>query len=229
MKNNSKTVVFTDRSTESVNIYLKEIRKYKILTQEQEYALWEEMKKGSTSARTKLINSNLRYVVSRAKQYLGNRVRLEDLIQVGNIGLTEATDKFDATLGVRLILFARWQIDAELQKVVTEHKRNAHDLTLDDVAFRDEDCETMLKDMLEADEQYNADWDIRYETALRAQKDKVKEMGLEWTIGLFEDYLVMTPQGYTLTDLARKYRITEEKVKDTIKKIGKKLEKNPDL
>ena len=146
-----------------------------------------------------------------------------------NIGLTEATDKFDATLGVRLILFARWQIDAELQKAVTEHKRNAHDLTLDDVAFRDDDCETLLKDMLEADEQYDADWDIRYKTALLAQKDKVKEMGLKWAIGLFEDYLVMTPQGYTLTDLAHKYRITEEKVKDTIKKIGKNLEKNPDL
>ena len=63
---NSKKNVFIDRSVVSVNLILKEIEKYKVLSQEDEYDLWEQMREGKSIARTQLIKSNLRFVMSRA-------------------------------------------------------------------------------------------------------------------------------------------------------------------
>ena len=103
---NSKRVIFTDRSVLSVNLLLKDIKKFPLLTADDEYDLCQRMQKGSRSAREQLINCNMRFVVSIAKKYLWSGVPFEDLITCGAIGLTLAADRFDATRGYRFLSFA---------------------------------------------------------------------------------------------------------------------------
>ena len=99
----------------SVKKYMNEIKKEDLLTADEEQALAEQIKKGSTAAINKLVTANLRFVVQVAKQYQGMGVELEDLIGYGNLGLFEAAKRFDAKRGVKFISFAVWYIRAELQ------------------------------------------------------------------------------------------------------------------
>ena len=220
---NHKSVVFTDRSVMSVDLLLKDIKKYPILSQEEEYALWEQMREGSERARNKLINSNLRYVFSRAKRYQWSGIPTGDLFQLGSIGLMEAINKFDATKGVKLILFAVHYIDGEIQKAVTAHMRYTCSVSLDDAAFADEDCTMTLGEMVSSGCQDHADWDVRYDSALKAMKAQVKEDFFEEAANLWEDYLTMKELGYTLSDVAKKHHVNVERAKVLITKINSRL------
>ena len=219
-----KSVVFIDRSVMSVNLLLKEIEKYKVLSQEEEYNLWEQMREGKSIARKQLINSNLRFVMSRALKYIWSGVPLEDMFQAGTIGLMAAIDMFDASLGVKLISFAVHYIDCEIQKIVTSHLRVSNCISLSDAAFNDEDCKLTMEDVLSSGCQDYADWDIRLDSAFQDMKAVVKRVApFEDAAKLWVDYVVMKEQGYALSDVARKYRITEEQAKEEIKAIDKSL------
>ena len=84
---NQKNVVFTDRSDNSINILFKDIRKYPLLKDDEEKELLDRLSKGNMKAREKLINSNLRLVMSMAKQYTWSGISQGDLFQFGTIGL----------------------------------------------------------------------------------------------------------------------------------------------
>ena len=100
----------TNRDNEIFNIYLKEVSHYPLLTAEEEKDLANKVKLGDKRAKDKLINSNLRFVISVAKQYQGQDVDLMDLIEVGNIGLIKAASKFDPDRGYKFISYAVWWI-----------------------------------------------------------------------------------------------------------------------
>ena len=224
---NSKKNVFIDRSVMSVNLIMKEIKKYEVLSQEEESDLCKQMKEGNSVARKQLINSNLRFVMSRAIKYMWSRVPLEDLFQVGSIGLMMAIDMFDASLGVKLISFAVHYIDCEIQKIVTSHLRVSNCISLSDAAFNDEDCKLTMEDVLSSGCQDYADWDIRLDSAFQDMKAVVKKVApCKDDAQLWEDYIAMKEQGYALSDVARKYRITEEQAKEEIKAIDKSLRKH---
>lgn len=113
----------TDQSTESVRIHLKEISKYKVLTPEEEANLAMKMVQGDIKARDELIKSNMRFVVSIAKQYQGKGIEFEDLIAVGNLGLLKATEKFDPSLGFRFLSYAGWWIrDYIINEIINNGK-----------------------------------------------------------------------------------------------------------
>ena len=90
----------------ALNIYLDEIGKGQLLSDEEEHQLSERIQKGDQRALSKLVEANLKFVVTIARQYKGRGVDMEDLVSEGNIGLMKAAAKFDASKGVRFVNYA---------------------------------------------------------------------------------------------------------------------------
>jgi RNA polymerase primary sigma factor len=111
---------------DSVKQYLKEIGMYPLLTAEQELMLAERVAHGDSQARQKLIEANLRLVVSIAKRYSNQGLPLLDLIQEGNIGLMRATQKYDYRRGFRFSTYATWWIRQAISRAIAEHARSIH-------------------------------------------------------------------------------------------------------
>lgn len=118
--------VITSREEVSIDQYFKEISRVKLLTSEEEIELAKKVKYGDLSAREQLINANLRFVVSVAKQYQNKGVLLLDLINEGNIGLIHAVETFDETKGFRFISYAVYWIRQSILAALTEYSHMIH-------------------------------------------------------------------------------------------------------
>ena len=106
----------------SEKLYLHEIRKIPLLTPEEEISLFTEYSKNhSEEIRKKIITANLRLVVAIAKRYNNSEVGLLDLVQVGNLGLMKAIDKFDVSKGYKLSTYAGWWIRQEILTEIHKH------------------------------------------------------------------------------------------------------------
>ena len=106
---------------EDVRQYLHEIRQYPRLSPQEEYALAKRCAEGDAEAIRQMVNSNLRLVVSVAKEYAGRGVPLLDLIQEGSIGLLAAAKKFDYTLDFRFSTYATKWIRQGITRCLTDH------------------------------------------------------------------------------------------------------------
>lgn len=113
----------TDRSNITIDDYLKDINKIPMLTPDEEKEIGRKAKEGDIDAKNKLITGNLRFVVSVAKQYQGQGLSLDDLINEGNIGLIRAADKFDVDKGFRFISYAVWWIRQSILQALSEQSR----------------------------------------------------------------------------------------------------------
>lgn len=122
MKQETKTPV-SSGGRSSLDLYLNEIRKYPLLSRDDELALARRARDGDAAAREKLVRSNLRFVVSIAKKYVGNGVPLEDLINDGNVGLVKAAERFDPERGFKFISYAVWWIRQSILVSVSENSR----------------------------------------------------------------------------------------------------------
>ena len=106
-----------------VKMYLKEIGKVDLLSTEQELDLAEKMAGGDENAKQKLVESNLRLVVSIAKRYVGRGMFFLDLIQEGNLGLMKAVEKFDYTKGYKFSTYATWWIRQAITRAIADQAR----------------------------------------------------------------------------------------------------------
>ena len=113
----------TDRSDTALNSYLKDINKIPLLTREEEQKIAIKAHNGDLKAKEKLVTSNLRFVVSCAKQYQGQGIDLIDLISEGNAALWECVDKYDPTKGFKFISYAVWWIRQAIMHILNEHSR----------------------------------------------------------------------------------------------------------
>ena len=104
------TKSITNRESQSLDKYLQEISKETLITAEEEVLLAQRIKEGDQVALEKLIKSNLRFVISVAKQYQNQGLTLPDLINEGNLGLIKAAQRFDETRGFKFISYAVWWI-----------------------------------------------------------------------------------------------------------------------
>jgi len=109
--------------TDPVRMYLKEIGRIPLLKAEEEVDLAQRIEKGEKRAREKLIQSNLRLVVSIAKRYLGRGMSFLDLIQEGNIGLMRAVEKFDWKRGYKFSTYATWWIRQAITRAIADQAR----------------------------------------------------------------------------------------------------------
>ena len=118
------TKSITPRSEESLDKYLIEISRMPLISPEQEVELAQLIKKGGKrgeEAKEELVSSNLRFVVSVAKQYQHQGVPLIDLINEGNLGLITAADKFDETRGFKFISYAIWWIRQSILQAIADY------------------------------------------------------------------------------------------------------------
>ena len=108
---------------DSLGRFLAEISRYPLLTREQEVELMRRIERGDGEARERLVNSNLRLVVSIAKRYQGHEVPLLDLIQDGILGLIRAVEKFDWRRGYKFSTYATWWIKQAVQRGLDNRSR----------------------------------------------------------------------------------------------------------
>ena len=113
----------TNRDTPSLDKYLTEIGKVKLITAAQEVELAQRIKRGDDLALEELTKANLRFVVSVAKQYQGQGLTLPDLISEGNLGLIKAATRFDETRGFKFISYAVWWIRQQILQSLAEQAR----------------------------------------------------------------------------------------------------------
>lgn len=113
----------TNRTGLTLDKYLVDIGHIELLSLDEEVELAQRIKKGDQKALNKLINANLRFVVSVAKQYQNQGLPLPDLIDEGNIGLIKAAQKFDETRGFKFISYAVWWIRQSILQALAEQSR----------------------------------------------------------------------------------------------------------
>lgn len=113
----------TNRETASLDRYLQEIGREELLTVDEEVELAQRIKQGDEDAFNRLTRSNLRFVVSVAKQYQNQGLSLPDLINEGNIGLIKAARMFDETRGFKFISYAVWWIRQSILQALAEQSR----------------------------------------------------------------------------------------------------------
>lgn len=107
----------------SIEKYLNEVSKYDVLTPEEELRLFRRYKDGDEIAFQRIIRSNLRFVISVAKQYQHTGLSLDDLINEGNIGLIKAAQRFDETRGFKFISYAVWWIRQSILQAIGEKSK----------------------------------------------------------------------------------------------------------
>lgn len=112
------------REDESVTKYFKDIRKTELLTAEQEIELAIRIQNGDSKAVEELVNANLKFVISIAKEYQGQGLSLADLISEGNYGLIKAAERFDHTRGFRFISYAVYWIKQAIMQSLNDNSRS---------------------------------------------------------------------------------------------------------
>lgn len=123
MKKLRITRQITIREAASLDKYLREIGRIKLLISEDEEELSRKVKKGDRAALETLVKANLRFVVSVAKQYQNQGLTLSDLISEGNLGLIKAAELFDETRGFKFISYAVWWIRQSILQALAEQSR----------------------------------------------------------------------------------------------------------
>lgn len=117
------TKSITNRDSASLERYLSDIGKEQLISAEEEVELARRIKAGDEDALSKLTTTNLRFVVSVAKQYQNQGISLQDLINEGNVGLIKAARRFDETRGFKFISYAVWWIRQAILQAIADQSR----------------------------------------------------------------------------------------------------------
>lgn len=109
--------------SESIDLYLSQIKKYKLLTRKEEIDLYKKIQSGCKESKDFFISSNLRWVVAIARKNKNKGIDISDLIQTGNIGLIKAVEKFDVSMGYKFSTYSMWWISHYIKRSIHDHSR----------------------------------------------------------------------------------------------------------
>ena len=123
-----KTFNIIPNNDEVLQMYLKDVSRIKLLKKEEEVAVGKAIKEGSKKesqiARKKLIQANLRLVISIAKKYTGQGILFMDLVQEGSLGLIKAANRFDYKKGFKFSTYATWWIKQTIIRAIANNSRS---------------------------------------------------------------------------------------------------------
>lgn len=243
---------------DEVQIYLKELRRIKVMTPERERELSAKMQSPETSDIEKsrickeLLEGNLRFVITVAKQYQGQGVDFSDLVAEGNIGLMKAINNFDWTKNLRFISYAVWWIRQSILQSLNEHSRTIRipvnviqDLykekkRTDKTGERIDDRFANLPSTINLQTQINEDGDTLIDLIVNKDSDMPDEVfnnDTQLKDGLFnimnvldererqivEDYYGISGTPRTLEDIGSDFNLTKERVRQIKEKALRKL------
>jgi RNA polymerase primary sigma factor len=211
------------RAQESIQGYLKHLKRHKQLTREEEYELSRQARSGVDRARDELARRNLKFVVAVARKYAGRGgARLDDLVQEGNVGLMKAIEHFDSRKNVRFATYAVWWIRAYITRSLKDNRSQVkggeserismQDFSLD-TPVGDDDDTTFLERLEGAVENPEVEFlsqerNEEVSTALEKVKKRIGEMG--WDI-LKERLTQDDPR--TLEELGARWGVSRERVR----------------
>lgn len=213
--------------------YLRVIRRYPPLTREREHALALRARRGDPSARQALVKHNLAFVVALARRVRRGGLRLEDLVQEGNLGLLRAVEKFDPHAGTRFLTYATWWVRAYLGKYVKEARSSVRphsgtvalaDLSLD-APLEDGDAsplDFLVSQAVPPDDAcMAAERDREVRQSLRALRARVGELG--WDI--VRDRLEQdSPK--TLAEIGQRFGVSRERVRQVEVRLKQLLQRH---
>ncbi|HEX7846272.1 MAG TPA: sigma-70 family RNA polymerase sigma factor [Chitinophagaceae bacterium] len=218
------TKSITSRESQSLVKYLNEISKAELLTTEQEVELAILVKKGDKKALDRLTKANLRFVVSVAKQYQGQGLSLEDLINEGNMGLIEAAGRFDETKGFKFISFAVWWIRQNILQALAHHSRMIR-LPVNKVLLSNQVQRTrsLLEQQLErnpTDEELAEAMNVEVEEVSRSIMHSNRHTSLDTPLpGDEESSLIDTLKNHDATDTDKKVSYNESLRKEVSRSL----------
>ena len=201
--------------------YLKAVRDFPPLSREEEHTAAVRARKGDVMAKQKLVRHNLAFVVAIARKQRRGTVRLDDVIQEGNVGLMRAVEKFDPDAGTRFSTYAVWWIRAYVGKYLKEARSSVRpqsgtvaqaDLSLDSAV--DEENETTHLERIEDDSPGPEDnflaseADVEVRDALGRIRKRVGELGWDIIHNRLEQ-----DQPRTLEEIGKRWGVSRERVR----------------
>ena len=145
--------VYVNDFTNSVQIYYKELKKYKTLNKDYEKELFNEIKKNNIQAKNELISSHLKFVFDVAKKYKGLGVPLEDLISEGNLALNKAIERFDEKKDTKFITYAVWWVRQAMQECIKKKIK----ISSNEISETSLNCDSDDNEEMSSIEYYNVD------------------------------------------------------------------------
>ena len=201
---------------DSVKMYLREIGTVKLLSAQEEIVLAKRMEEGDDEAKQKMINANLRLVVSIAKKYIGQGLLFLDLIQEGNAGLIRAAEKFDYRKGFKFSTYATWWIKQGVTRAIADQSRTIRvPVHMVETIYKYKKTSRMLMQKLgrqPTEEEVSAETEIPLENIVAIRKYAQLPISLETPIGqeegselgnFVEDKNSVTPEKRTEKNMLR--------------------------
>lgn len=268
----------TNRGEGNLDKYLADIAKERLLTADEEVELAQRIKAGDKAALDQLVRSNLRFVVSVAKQYQNQGLGLPDLINEGNLGLVKAAQRFDETRGFKFISYAVWWIRQSILQAVAEQSRvirlpmnqvgaiskvkkmasimeqelerkpsvaeiaeavgmteqkveellslNSHHISTD--APIDEDGEANFLDVFVQADAEETDKAVERESESNAIKQSLDQLSERERQVICHYFGLGTPREYSLEEIALKFDLSRERVRNIRDKALKKMKTQSD-
>ena len=202
--------VFQNDYTDNVKIYYNELKKCVPLDANAERELLIKSKSGDISARNKIVESNLRFVIDIARRFRGRGVSMSDLISEGNIGLMKAIERFDMSKDVKFITYAVFWVKERMMSSIKANSSRIDSSLLDDFKDADsnDDCNNLIKDKVNdvEDEETSHSREDLLDGLMCVLNDKEKKI-MEFSYGLRGN------KEMSFQEIGKKYHISSERVR----------------